>query len=149
MFFLFGLFASSGGGNSNTASGQGAVVPGGSNNVSSGQYSGVLSGSTNTASGDNSVIAGGDNNLASGRFSGVIGGQYGTTRGIVGYLATPASETPIEAKAGVQQAGCLVMGVQTTSATPTKLKSDTNSAGAANQLILQNNSAAILSIDLA
>lgn len=143
-----GLFASSGGGNSNTASGQGAVVPGGSNNVSSGQYSGVLSGSTNTASGDNSVIAGGDNNLADGRFSGVIGGQYGTTRGIVGYLATPASETPIEAKAGVQQAGCLVMGVQTTGATPTKLKSDTNSAGAANQLILQNNSAAILSIDL-
>lgn len=143
-----GLFASSGGGNSNTASGQGAVVPGGSNNISSGQYSGVLSGSTNTASGDNSVIAGGDNNLADGRFSGVIGGQYGTTRGIVGYLVTPASETPIEAKAGVQQAGCLVMGVQTTGATPTKLKSDTNSAGAANQLILQNNSAAILSIDL-
>ena len=143
-----GLFASSGGGNSNTASGQGAVIPGGSNNVSSGQYSGVLSGSTNTASGDNSFVAGGDTNLASGRFSGVIGGQYGTTRGIVGYLVTPASEVPIQAKAGVQQSGCLIVGCETTNATATKLRSDTNAAGAANQLILQNNSAVMFFIDL-
>lgn len=143
-----GLFASSGGGNSNVASGQGAAIPGGSNNVSSGTYSVVLGGSTNTASGDNSIVVGGDTNLASGRFSGVIGGQYGTTRGIVGYLVTPASEVPIQAKAGVQQAGCLIVGCQTTNATATKLRSDSNAAGAANQLILQNNSAVMFFFDL-
>jgi hypothetical protein len=73
--------------------------------------------------------------------SAVIGGVYGTTRGIIGYLVTPASNTPIEAKAGVQQAARLVLGVQTTNATATKLRSNTSSADATNQLILQNNSA--------
>ena len=86
-------------------------------------------------------MAGGATNTADGGASAVIGGLYGTTKGIVGYAVMPASASPIESKAGVSQSGVLVLGVQTTSATPAKVKSDTNTAGAANQLILQNNSA--------
>jgi hypothetical protein len=48
----------------------------------------------------------------------------------------------------VQQSGCLIVGVQTTNATATKLRSNSSAAGATNQLILQNNSAALLYIDL-
>lgn len=133
--------AAVGGGGSNTASGLYSYVGGGFTNVASNTYSVVAGGNTSTASGLLSSILGGSNNLASGRSSSVVGGEYGTTRGIVGYLVTPASSVPIEAKLGVQQAGCLVLGCQTTDATATKLRSDSNAAGATNQLILQNNSA--------
>ena len=130
-----------GGGISNAASGLWSGVGSGLNNIASGGIAYVASGGANTASGDYSFVAGGSDNVASGNVSAVIGGVYGTTRGIIGYLVTPASNTPIEAKAGVQQAARLVLGVQTTNATATKLRSNTSSADATNQLILQNNSA--------
>jgi hypothetical protein len=136
-----GGYSSVGGGISNTASGLWSGVGSGLNNIASGGIAYVASGGANTASGDYSFVAGGSDNVASGNVSAVIGGVYGTTRGIIGYLVTPASNTPIEAKAGVQQAARLVLGVQTTNATATKLRSNTSSADATNQLILQNNSA--------
>lgn len=136
-----GGYSSVGGGISNTASGLWSGVGSGLNNIASGGIAYVASGGANTASGDYSFVAGGSDNVASGNVSAVIGGVYGTTRGIIGYLVTPASDTPIEAKAGVQQAARLVLGVQTTNATATKLRSNTSSADATNQLILQNNSA--------
>jgi len=143
-----GGYSSVGGGISNTASGLWSGVGSGLNNIASGGIAYVASGGANTASGDYSFVAGGSDNVASGNVSAVIGGVYGTTRGIIGYLVTPASDTPIEAKAGVQQSGCLIVGVQTTNATATKLRSNSSAAGATNQLILQNNSAALLYIDL-
>ena len=133
--------AAVGGGGSNTASGLYSYVGGGFSNLASSTAAIAAGGNVNTASGLYSSILGGSNNLASGSSSGVIGGQYGTTRGITGYLVSPASATPIEAKAGVQQSGVLVLGVQTTSATPVKVRSDSAAADATNQLILQNNSA--------
>ena len=136
-----GSYSSVGGGISNTASGLWSGVGSGLNNIASGGIAYVASGGANTASGDYSFVAGGSDNVASGNVSAVIGGVYGTTRGIIGYLVTPASDTPIESKAGVQQAACLVLGVQTTNATATKLRSNTSAAGTTNQLILQNNSA--------
>jgi hypothetical protein len=136
-----GGYSAVGGGISNTASGLWSGVGSGLNNIASGGIAYVASGGANTASGDYSFVAGGSDNVASGNVSAVIGGVYGTTRGIIGYLVTPASNTPIEAKAGVQQAARLVLGVQTTNATATKLRSNTSSADATNQLILQNNSA--------
>jgi hypothetical protein len=136
-----GGYSAVGGGISNAASGQWSGVGSGLNNIASGGIAYVASGGANTASGDYSFVAGGSDNVASGNVSAVIGGVYGTTRGIIGYLVTPASNTPIEAKAGVQQAARLVLGVQTTNATATKLRSNTSSADATNQLILQNNSA--------
>jgi hypothetical protein len=136
-----GGYSAVGGGISNTASGLWSGVGSGLNNIASGGIAYVASGGANTASGDYSFVAGGSDNVASGNVSAVVGGVYGTTRGIIGYLVTPASNTPIEAKAGVQQAARLVLGVQTTNATATKLRSNTSSADATNQLILQNNSA--------
>ena len=136
--------AAVGGGGSNTASGLYSYVGGGFSNLASSTAAIAAGGNVNTASGLYSSILGGSNNLASGSSSGVIGGQYGTTRGITGYLVSPASATPIEAKAGVQQSGVLVLGVQTTSATPVKVRSDSGTADATNQLILQNNSAAYI-----
>jgi len=136
-----GGYSAVGGGISNTASGLWSGVGSGLNNIASGGIAYVASGGANTASGDYSFVAGGSDNVASGNVSAVIGGVYGTTRGIIGYLVTPASDTPIEAKAGVQQAAYLVLGVQTTNATATKLRSNTSAAGTTNQLILQNNSA--------
>lgn len=136
-----GGYSAVGGGISNTASGLWSGVGSGLNNIASGGIAYVASGGANAASGDYSFVAGGSDNVASGNVSAVVGGVYGTTRGIIGYLVTPASDTPIEAKAGVQQAAYLVLGVQTTNATATKLRSNTSSAGTTNQLILQNNSA--------
>lgn len=136
------------GGYNNVASGTYSIASGGQSNLASNNYSSITGGQSNSATGLHTVIAGGSNNLASGNSSAVIAGQYGTTRGIVGYLVTPASQSPIEAKAGVQQAGCLIVGCQTTNATATKLRSDSNAAGAANQLILQNNSAVMFFFDL-
>ena len=136
-----GGYSAVGGGISNTASGLWSGVGSGLNNIASGGIAYVASGGANTASGDYSFVAGGSDNVASGNVSAVIGGVYGTTRGIIGYLVTPASDTPIEAKAGVQQAARLVLGVQTTNATATKLRSNSSAADATNQLILQNNSA--------
>ncbi len=136
------------GGGSNTASGLYASVSGGSQNLASSTAATVVGGTSNTASSLYSAVVGGSNNLASGGLSGVIGGEYGTTRGITGYLVIPASQSPIQAKAGVQQSGCLIVGCQTTDATTTKLRSDSNAADATNQLILQNNSAVLLNIDL-
>lgn len=136
------------GGGSNTASGLYASVSGGSQNLASSTAATVVGGTSNTASSLYSAVVGGSNNLASGGLSGVIGGEYGTTRGITGYLVIPASQSPIQAKAGVQQSGCLIVACQTTDATTTKLRSDSNAADATNQLILQNNSAVLLNIDL-
>ena len=136
--------AAVGGGGSNTASGLYSYVGGGFSNLASSTAAIAAGGNVNTASGLYSSILGGSNNLASGSSSGVIGGQYGTTRGITGYLVSPASATPIEAKAGVQQSGVLVLGVQTTNATPVKVRSDSGTADATNQLILANNSAAYI-----
>lgn len=136
------------GGGSNTASGLYSSVSGGFQNLASSTYATVVGGTVNTASSLYSAVVGGSNNLASGGLSGVIGGQYGTTRGITGYLVMPASQAPIQSKAGVQQSGCLIVGCETTNATATKLRSDSNAADATNQLILQNNSAVMFFIDL-
>lgn len=129
------------GGYTNAASALYASVVGGTNNTASGASSTVAGGATNVASGARSIVAGGSTNTADGYASSIIGGVYGTTKGITGYTVIPGSHSPIEFKAGVSQSGVLVLGVQTTSATSTKLRSDSNAADATNQLVLANNSA--------
>ena len=144
------------GGNNNVASGNTSCTVGGSGVTASGLASAVISGQNNTASADNSTIVGGTNNTASGTYgfvgggftnvansgySAVIGGSYGTTRSIEGNTVLPASGTPIQAKAGVQQSGLLVLGVSTTDATAAVLRSNSSVASTTNQVILPNNSA--------
>jgi len=134
-----------GGGESNTASAGYTAITGGYTNAASGLYASVIGGSTNTASGASSVVAGGSSNTASGVASAILGGIYGTTKSITGYAVIPASNSPIEAKAGVSQSGVLVLGVQTTDATSTKLRSNTSVASTTNQLVLADNSAITVS----
>jgi hypothetical protein len=134
------------GGFKNVASGIGSFIGGGGTdgflgNTASNQDSAVVCGSSNTASGVSAIVVNGYSNLASGNFSSVLGGAFGTTRGIVGYTVAPASTNPIAFSVGVSQSALLVLGVQTTDATATALRSNTSAASGTNQVILPNNSA--------
>jgi len=128
-------------GSQNKAEGVNSVVAGGTNNTASGVYASIAGGVNNTASASYSSVIGGSNNAANSNNSIVLGGQYGTTRELDGFLVIPASSAPIDTKAGVTQSGVLLLGAQTTNATPTVLRSNSNAAGATNQLVLANNSA--------
>jgi hypothetical protein len=132
-----------GGGDRNTISTANAhaFIGAGSQNVAAASRTVIGGGSNNTATGINSVIGGGTQNLSSGVLSAIIGGAYGSTRGIVGQHAFPACSNPISALQGISQAGLLVLGKETTSATPAVLVSDTNAASGTNQVILPNNAA--------
>lgn len=125
-------------GDTNTASSSGAVAIGVINTASGG--SAVAMGSGCVASGSNSFAVG-QSNTANATVSGVFAGSYGTTRSIQGNTVFAASNAPIASAAGAQQTARLVMGRQTTDATPTVLTSNTSAAGTTNQVILANNSA--------
>ena len=137
------------GGWKNTASGISSFVGGGGNydgttvfpNTASGNSSVVVGGINNTSSALNSFIGGGYNNVANSSQSVVIGGVGGTTRGIVANHVFAASSNPISGSIGVSQAALLVLGVETTNATATILRSDNGAAGTGNQVIMPNNSA--------
>jgi hypothetical protein len=136
------------GGWRNTASGEASFIGGGGSfgggvagNTASGTSSVVCGGYSNVSSGTSSAIGGGNNNTASGTRSTVVGGTYATTRGITGNTILGTPDRSIAGSAGVSQAGLLVLGVQTTDATATALRSSTAAAGTTNQVILPNNSA--------
>ena len=118
-----------------------AQVLGGFQSTSSGSNSVVLNGTSNTSSGSASTVINGNNNLANSTNGIVISGSYGTTRSIAGNTVMPASESPIASAAGVTQSALLVLGVATTDATATRLRSNANATGTTNQVILPNNSA--------
>ena len=141
-----GGWSAVGGGDYNWSTGLESVIAGGYANVASASWSTVGGGIGNDATGQGSSVLGGLNNEATGLYSAVMGGVYGKTRGVTGYHAFPACYAPISSTAGATQAGMLLLGVQTTDATPTVLRSTTAAAGTANQFILQNNMAAMLNI---
>jgi hypothetical protein len=118
-----------------------AFIGGGASNSTSALYASICGGATNAASGDSSFIGGGSTNTTNSMGSSILGGYYGTTRGIVGAAVFPACIQPISPFLGVTQAGLLLLGVQTTDATVTTLRSDANAATTTNQVILPNNSA--------
>ena len=130
-----------GAGSSSTASGTSAFVGGGNSNTASNTNSFIGGGNNNTASGIDSFVGGGQGNTANSSVSTVINGAYGTTRSIIGNTVAPASNSPIAAAAGVTQSAILVLGVATTDATATVLRSNTSAASTTNQVILPNNSA--------
>jgi len=135
------------GGRGNTASGIASFVGGGGtngaslfNNTASGTWSVAVGGLTSSATGVGSFVGGGYVNTASGQYSSIVSGARGTTRAINGnFVFSPV--IPIADASGVSQAALLVLGVQTTDATATALRSDTSAAGTTNQVILPNNSA--------
>jgi len=145
------------GGSSNTAGGSyagvfcgtnnqsnasyGVIAGGGQNSINSGIYTFIGGGSSNSATGANSGTIGGNNHTTSSNNSGIFVGSYGNTRSIQGYTVFPASINPIAASTGVSQSALLVLGVQTTDATATVLRSNTSAATTNNQIILPSNSA--------
>ncbi len=148
--------ATVGGGNQNIASGGTSTISGGQQNTASAVYSvvgggyinnataatsTVAGGDTNTASGVNSAVLGGSNNVASGVASSVVGGTNGTTRGIAGMHVASTGDYPVGFTVGSAQAGTLIIGRVTTDAVTNALRSTTAAAGAANQLVLADNSA--------
>ena len=142
----FGSFI--GGGRTNVASGVGAVVAGGGTfgsgdvpNSSSAASSFVGAGIGNQATGNYSAVVAGVINISNAEASFVSGGYYGTARAIAGNHIFSACTAPIASASGVSQSALLVLGVQTTDATATALRSNTSAAGTTNQVILPNNSA--------
>jgi hypothetical protein len=143
-----GAWSTVAGGRANTASGVGSFVGGGGTdgtfvggNTASGTFATVAGGFSNGASAFGSFIGGGQGSSATGTNSVIAGGAFGTTRSIVGNAVSPACNQAISGAQGVSQAALLVLGRQTTDATPTALASDPNAAGTTNQVILPNNSA--------
>jgi hypothetical protein len=129
-----------GGGQTNTASGNWSSVMGGQRNIASGIYSSVWGGAGNLSSGYGSGVLNGSAQISNGTLSAVLGGQFGTARAINGNIVF-ASGCPISYNTGLSQASLIVLGAQTTTATPTVLTSDPNGVGTTNQVILPNNSA--------
>jgi hypothetical protein len=136
-----GLYSYIVGGFASIASGQYSSIAGGAQHTASNSYATVCGGQSSTASGVQSAVLGGFINVASGSNSVVMGGQYGTSRSINGYTVFTGNNSAVAGAAGNAQAGLLVLGRQTTDATPTVLTSNNNSAGGTNQVILPNNSA--------
>jgi len=158
-----GAWSTIGGGNRNTASGLGSFVGGNGGdgaafypNTASGVSSAIVCGTNNTVTGTAAFVGAGisQNNTSSYGFIGagvqntvngfssaIIGGYNGNTRSITGNQVFPACANPIANASGVSQAALLILGRQTTDATPTALCSETNAAGTTNQVILPNNSA--------
>jgi hypothetical protein len=130
-----------GGGFKNVASGIETTIAGGDSHTASGQFSFIGGGNGNTASGFASVVSGGQANTANASYSGILSGYLGTTRSIQGNIVFPACSAPIAFVTGTSQSAILVLGVQTTDATATVLRSNTSAAGTTNQVILPNNSA--------
>jgi hypothetical protein len=139
------------GGYGNTASGFGAFVGGGglygdfgtgslAPNTASGVSSAVLGGWNNSATSNGAAVLGGVESQATGFYSAVVGGSYGTTRGVIGNTVFPASNAPLAIR-GTAQSGLLILGKQTTDATPTVLVCNQSAASTTNQVILPNNSA--------
>jgi hypothetical protein len=125
----------------NIASGVSSVIVGGTNNSNSGTTAFIGAGVTNAITASYGFIGAGAQNLVNSQFGGIIAGFNGTTRAIEGNHVFPACNNPIANAIGVQQSSLLVLGVQTTDATATALRSNTSAAGTTNQVILPNNSA--------
>jgi hypothetical protein len=135
------------GGRKNIASGIASFVGGGGydgglliSNTASGIASSVVGGFGNTALGYGSAVLGGANNFNNGAFASIVSGSYGHTRGMQSVLVI-SSGAPISYNGGTSQASFLVLGVQTTDATSTVLRSDQSTGGSTNQLYLMANSA--------
>ena len=129
---------------------------GGGNNNTASNYADVALGEDATASGSNSTVSGGYLNVASAAVATVVGGSYntansagstvvgnrGTSRSIAGNVVFAAHDDSLfSSTQGGAQSGMLIIGVQTTDATATILRSRSTAADTTNQLILANNSA--------
>jgi len=96
-----GNYAVVGGGHFNSAIADESTVPGGGDNTASNSYSTVGGGDSNIASGVESIVAGGGDNTASGYNSTVPGGIFNTASGNLSFAAGTHANTNGEAGAFV------------------------------------------------
>lgn len=129
------------GGALNVASAIDSVIVGGTINSVSNSQGVIVGGTYNSCTGTYSFIGGGAANFATSAYSCIPGGHRGTSRGIVGNFVNPACDIPIAPTIGCTQAAILLLGRQTTDATPTVLTSNVSAASTNNQVILPNNAA--------
>lgn len=111
-----------------------------STDVASGNYAIISGGSFNQASGTHSVVIGGNNNINDADYAVVIGGINANTRGIKGAVVTPgfatAGDTDLN---GSLQAGLYIMGVTTIDSLQEVLSTDSTSGlTAATQIVLRD-----------
>jgi uncharacterized membrane protein len=123
------------GGQNATASGIGSICIGSSQ--VSGQGAIGIGGST--VSGQDAVALGFSH--TANQTSVFASGRRADTRSIGGIATFASCVEPISTTAGTTQGSMLILGVQTTDATATVLRSSTAAAGTTNQVILPNNSA--------
>ena len=148
-----GVYSFVGGGAGNIAAGVGSAISGGGafgasialispNTTTSGATSSYIgAGIGNRITEAYSFLGAGANNTVNSQFAGILSGGWGTTRAITGNNVIPACYEPIAGVLGVSQSSILILGRQTTDATPTALASNSSAAGTTNQVILPNNSA--------
>ena len=125
----------------NTVSGTSSAIVCGTNNTVSGLASFIGTGVSSGATGSYAFIGAGAQNTVNSSFGGILSGFNGNTRGIVGNHVFPACANPIANATGVSQAALLILGKQTTDATPTVLVCETSAPTTNNQVIMPNNSA--------
>lgn len=119
-------------------------IRGNVNEVASGDFAVISGGSFNRASGLHSVVIGGNNNINDSDYSVVLGGVNGNTRGIKGAVVLPHFATGGASNSSglMQSAFYLLSGESQQTASPVDLTSDgTGNITATNQIVLNDNSA--------
>ena len=111
--------------------------------VASGNFAIISGGSFNRATGLHSVVTGGNNNTNNSDYSIILGGANGNTRNIKGAVITPAYATGgANDSSGVIQSGMYLLGGETATASQQSLTTDANpTLTATNALTLPDNSA--------
>ena len=104
---------------------------GNANQVASGEYAVISGGSFNRATGLHSVIVGGNNHLADGSYSTILGGQAGNTRGITGAVVMPGEASELYGK-GAMQAGTYILSALTNSSSAVRMSTNGNPSPTAN-----------------
>lgn len=122
---------------SQIASGQEAVVSGGSHNTASGLRATVGGGRSNVASGTATTVAGGEGCGADGSYSWVPGGRYGQTAERLGVGVWSAHRHASTSGSGQAVEGVLL--ANTTDATPTRLTANLSAAASTNVVNLKTN----------
>ena len=117
-------------------------VTGSVDNVASGDYAVIGGGSLNKASQLHSIVIAGNNNLADATYSTVLGGRGGNTNGITGATIIPGAAGLQHASSGVAQAGVYLLSGESFNNSVITLTTDgTGSPTSNNQLTLKDNSA--------
>lgn len=111
-------------------------------NVASGDYAIIAGGSANKADQLHSVVLGGNNNHADSPYATIVGGRGGKSNGIQGAVIFPGHAGSLHANPGASQAGVYVLAAETYDNSITRLTTDGNPVPTANnQLTLRDNSA--------